>query len=92
MHANQPFVAHAHECSEFAHTQGYSEFSDPFDVIVAIEEELQEQGTSILDELYGQRDLYLDELNTASSDRQTNILMILDTIDEAILRFEQRAF
>lgn len=42
LHANQPSVAHAHECSEFAHTQGYSEFSDPFDVIVAIEEELQE--------------------------------------------------
>lgn len=34
----------------------------------------------------------MDELNTASSDRQTNILMILDTIDEAILRFEQRTF
>jgi hypothetical protein len=86
LHVNQPPVAHAHGHSEF------SEFADPFDAIIVIEEELQEQGTSVLEELYGQRDLYLDELNNASSDRQTSILMILDTIDEAILRFEQRAF
>lgn len=62
--------------------------SDAIETISRIEEELQEQGTSIIAELYNQYDYYQTELSGASSDRQENILMKLAKIDQVIAAYE----
>ena len=42
-----------------------------------------------MDELYNQLDVYLNEFINSTNDRQSTILMILDSIDEAIASFER---
>lgn len=57
-------VASAQEVSENA-TTTFSNTS-PLQVVTAVEEELQEQGTSILEALKNQRNSYLDKLNNVT--------------------------
>jgi len=58
----------------------------PREAIDAIESKLNEQGTSVLAELYKMRDYYLNDIN--SSERSA----IVNTINEAIAYFEKGAF
>ena len=61
-------------------------------MIAAIEDELQEQGTSIIEVLYSQRDFYLTELNNVSTNEQGSILAMIKILDESIAAFEGTAF
>ena len=66
--------------------------SDAIEIILIIEEELQEHGTSIVSELYKLYDYYMTELSNSSSDNQENILLKIGTIDEIILMYEGEFF
>ncbi len=84
---NYPTVASAQEVSENA-TTTFSNTS-PLQVVTAVEEELQEQGTSILEALKNQRNSYLDKLNNVLINEQTVTLAKIKVLDEAIKTFEE---
>lgn len=62
------------------------------EIVSEIEEELQEQGTSVLAELYRQYEYYLDELTSASGFDLDNLLLKVDKIEETIALYENKAF
>lgn len=60
----------------------------PQEVINNIETELNEKGSSIIETLKVQKQSYIDELENCLTENKDVLLMIIDSIDEAIEDFE----
>lgn len=56
----------------------------PKELVVAIENDLNSQGKSIVSVLHNQRDFYENEFNTANIENKDVILAKLNTVEQAI--------
>lgn len=70
---------------------GYN-IAKPYEVIAIIEDELQEQGTTIFEVLQNRKNSYMEELRTTSYDNRLSILAKIDTLENVIANFKQSSF
>ncbi len=79
---NKTNIVYAQEITE--NMQNANNALSPKELVVAIENDLNSQGESIVSVLHNQRDYYENEFNTANSEEKDVILKKLNAVEKAI--------